>query len=67
MITAVGWEAWDSSQSTSNILFGEFGNTNAAGTRVSWAKALTSEEGISTILPTYSSWVDSTYLGVSAP
>ncbi|TVY18426.1 Pectinesterase [Lachnellula arida] len=67
MITSVGWEVWDSSQSTSNILFAEYDNTNADGTRVSWATTLDSAEGISTILPTYSDWVDSAYLGVSAP
>ncbi|TVY78360.1 Pectinesterase [Lachnellula suecica] len=67
MVTSVGWEAWTSSQSTSNILFAEYANSNAAGTRVSWAKTLSTAESISSILPTYSSWVDSTYLGVSAP
>ncbi|KUJ24351.1 pectin lyase-like protein [Mollisia scopiformis] len=67
IVISAGWEAWSSSQSTANILFAEYDNTNAAGTRVSWAKALTSAYAISTILPTYSSWVDSSYLGVSAP
>jgi pectinesterase len=59
--------AWSSSQDTSNVLFAEYGNSNAAGTRVSFAKTLSSAVGISTILSNYASWVDSTYLGVSAP
>jgi pectinesterase len=59
--------AWSSSQSTANIYFAEYANSNAAGTRVSWAKALSSAAVITTILPTYSSWVDSAYLGLSAP
>lgn len=67
IIISAGWEAWSSSQSTTNILFAEYANTNATGMRVSWAKTLTSAYGIATILPTYSSWVDSSYLGVSAP
>lgn len=58
--------AWSSSQSTANILLGEYANTNAAGTRVSWATVLTSAETIASILPAYLSWVDSSYLGVSA-
>jgi len=34
--------AWTSTQPTGNILFGEYDNTNAAGTRVSWSKQLSS-------------------------
>jgi len=67
IIIPVGWEAWSSTQVTTNILFAEYDNTNAAGTRVSFAKTLSSAVGISTILSDYASWVDSTYLGVSAP
>jgi len=67
IITGAGWEVWTSSQSTTNIYFAEYANTNASGTRVSWAKILTSAAVITDILPTYSSWVDSAYLGLSAP
>ncbi|TVY49821.1 Pectinesterase [Lachnellula occidentalis] len=66
MITSAGWEAWNDSQDTSNVLYGEYANSNAAGSRVSWAKALTSGEYISQILPTYQEWVDATYLGAGA-
>lgn len=59
--------AWRPTQSTANVLFAEYNNVNADGTRVSWAKKLTSAYSIGTILPTYSSWVDSSFLGVSAP
>jgi len=58
--------AWTSTQPTGNILFGEYDNTNAAGTRVSWSKQLSSAVEISMILSTYSSWVDGAYLGLSA-
>jgi len=58
--------AWNSAQDTSNVLFAEYANTNAAGTRVSFAKKLTSSVGISTILSDYSSWVDANFIGVSA-
>ncbi|KAH7371448.1 hypothetical protein BKA64DRAFT_326934 [Cadophora sp. MPI-SDFR-AT-0126] len=49
-----------------NVYFAEYANSNAAGSRVSWAKTLSSAYGIGTILPTYSSWVDSAFLGLSA-
>ncbi|KAM3068308.1 hypothetical protein ACMFMG_009448 [Clarireedia jacksonii] len=67
VITAAGWQAWNSTQDTSNVYFAEYANTNAAGTRVSFAKSLSSAVGISTILSNYASWVDSAYLGLSAP
>ncbi|PQE06125.1 carbohydrate esterase family 8 protein [Rutstroemia sp. NJR-2017a BBW] len=67
VITAAGWQPWNSAQDTSNVYFAEYANTNGAGTRVSFAKALSSAVGISTILSNYASWVDSAYLGLSAP
>ncbi|PQE15252.1 Pectinesterase protein [Rutstroemia sp. NJR-2017a WRK4] len=67
VITAAGWQAWNSAQDTSNVYFAEYANTNGAGTRVSFAKTLSSAVGISTILSNYASWVDSAYLGLSAP
>ncbi|KAH8593616.1 pectin lyase fold/virulence factor [Bisporella sp. PMI_857] len=65
-IVSAGWQAWNSAQDTSNVLFAEYNNANAAGTRVSFAKKLTSAVGISTILSNYASWVDSAYVGLGA-
>lgn len=59
--------AWTSTQSTTNILFGEYDDTDNSGTRVSWAKKLTSPVAITTILSSYASWVDSAYLGLGPP
>jgi len=64
IITSVGWQAWTTSQPTANILFAEYNNVNAAGTRVSWAKKLSSSVAISSILSNYTSWVDSAFLGL---
>jgi len=67
MIAAAGWEAWNSTQPTANILFAEYDNSNNAGTRVSWATSLSSALEIGDILSTYEGWVDSAYLGLTAP
>jgi len=54
-------------QVTSNVLFEEYNNKNGAGTRVSFAKKLTSAQSISSILgASYTNWVDSAYLGLGA-
>lgn len=66
-ITAAGWELFSSGQDVSEVFYAEYGNSNAAGTRVSWASTISAAIGITTILPTYASWVDSSFLGVTAP
>lgn len=58
--------AYTIGQSTRNLLLGEYSNTNADGPRVSWAQNLRSAVGISTILPGYNKWVDSSFVGVAA-
>jgi hypothetical protein len=58
--------AYTSSQNLENVLFGEHANSNGGGARVQWAKVITSATDISTILPNYKDWVDSTFIGVSA-
>lgn len=61
--------AYNDSQNTRHVLFGEYQNTNGgilAG-RVGFAKTLTSPTDISTVLPGYKTWVDSTYIGLNAP
>ncbi|KAF4635495.1 hypothetical protein G7Y89_g2608 [Cudoniella acicularis] len=67
MITPVGWQAYTISQSTRNVLLGEYSNTNAGGIRVLWAKTLSSPTDISSILPKYKGWVDSAFIGASFP
>ncbi|EKD21435.1 pectin methylesterase [Drepanopeziza brunnea f. sp. 'multigermtubi' MB_m1] len=67
IIVAAGWMPWNAAQVLTNVYFAEYANSNAAGTRVGWAKALSSAYSIGTILPTYSSWVDKVFLGVVAP
>lgn len=66
VITSAGWMPWNSAQVLTNVYFAEYANTNAAGSRVSWAKMLSSAYGIGSILPSYNSWVDSVFLGLSA-
>lgn len=61
------WEVYTSSQSTKNILFGEYSNTNADGPRVSWAQTLSSAVKITSLLPKYKDWVDAAFVGVSYP
>ncbi|KAF4627438.1 hypothetical protein G7Y89_g10719 [Cudoniella acicularis] len=66
VITTAGWQVYTAAQVTKNILFGEYGNINSGGVRVSWAKTLTSATDISSILPGYRDWVDSSFTGTSA-
>lgn len=66
VVRTEGWRIWSDGQSTSNIYYGEYGNTGdgASGTRVSWSKKLSSAVGISTVLgSSYSSqpWYDGAY------
>ncbi|CAG8952548.1 hypothetical protein HYFRA_00009653 [Hymenoscyphus fraxineus] len=65
--TEAGWQLYTSAQSTKNILFGEYSNTNADGPRVSWAKSMGSAEKITNVLPKYKEWVDAGFIGVSYP
>ncbi|KAH7354433.1 pectin lyase fold/virulence factor [Plectosphaerella cucumerina] len=62
VVNGVGWSAWGD-QPTANVYYGEYGNTGAgaSGTRVSWARKLSSAVSINTILPNYTSWVDMAY------
>ncbi|CAG8972381.1 hypothetical protein HYALB_00007134 [Hymenoscyphus albidus] len=65
--TEAGWQLYTSAQSTKNILFGEYSNTNADGPRVSWAKSMGNAEKITNVLPKYNEWVDAGFIGVSYP
>ena len=68
VINSVGWHIWSTSEpNTSDVLFGECGNTGAgaSGTRASFATKLSSPVGITTILGNgYASatYVDASYL-----
>lgn len=66
VINSAGWKIWSDGQSTSNIYYGEYGNSGsgASGTRVSWSKKLSSAVSMSTVLgSSYSSglWYDGSY------
>jgi pectinesterase len=53
VINSAGWSVWSSSDpNTSDVLFGEYGNTGtgASGTRASFATKLSSAVSIKTIL-----------------
>ncbi|KAK3333757.1 family 8 carbohydrate esterase [Cercophora scortea] len=53
VINAAGWRIWNTGdERTSNVLFGEFGNTGAgaAGTRASFASKLSAAVSIATVL-----------------
>ena len=53
VINSAGWRIWNSGDDrTSNVLFGEFGNTGpgSQGNRASFSKKLTSAVSISTVL-----------------
>ncbi|KAG9228929.1 pectin lyase fold/virulence factor [Amylocarpus encephaloides] len=67
VVAGAGWRLYTSSQATKNILFGEYANSNDDGARVSWAKSLSSATSISSILPDYKNWVDSSFIGASSP
>lgn len=62
VVKPVGWSAWGTNP-TGNVYYAEYGNTGtgASGTRVSWAKKLSSAVSIDSILPGWTSWVDTTY------
>lgn len=62
VVKPVGWSAWGTNP-TANVYYAEYGNTGtgASGTRVSWAKKLSSAVTIDSVLPGYISWVDMTY------
>ncbi|GKT72707.1 pectinesterase [Colletotrichum tofieldiae] len=62
VVKPVGWSAWGTNP-TANVYYAEYGNTGtgASGTRVSWAKKLSSAVSIDSILPGWTSWVDTTY------
>jgi len=67
IINSAGWEVWSTSEAnTEYVTFEEYDNTGtgASGTRASFSSKLSSALSISTILgSTYTSWVDTTYLG----
>ncbi|KAH8687766.1 carbohydrate esterase family 8 protein [Tricladium varicosporioides] len=67
IVNSAGWEQWSTTTAnTENVSFQEYGNTGtgASGTRASFSSKLSSAITISTILgSTYTSWVDTTYLG----
>lgn len=70
VIRTEGWTVWSSSQSTDNIYYGEYANTGdgASGTRVSWAKVLSSAVSRETVLGSgyaASLWYDASYPGSS--
>ncbi|GJC99390.1 Pectinesterase [Colletotrichum higginsianum IMI 349063] len=62
VVKPVGWSAWGTNP-TGNVYYAEYGNTGtgASGTRVSWAKKLSSAVSIDSILPGWTSWVDTAY------
>ncbi|KAI9834798.1 MAG: hypothetical protein M1819_002884 [Sarea resinae] len=65
VINSAGWTEWSSSVSTANVIFEEYGNSGsgASGTRVSFAKKISSAVSIETVLgSSYSSWVDESYI-----
>jgi pectinesterase len=68
VINAVGWQAWTSTQNTSNVLFAEYNNVNPAwsSSRVSFATKLSAPVAVSAILSS-TSWVDSGYLSLGPP
>ncbi|KAI9158086.1 Pectinesterase [Paramyrothecium foliicola] len=66
VIRTEGWRLWSTGQSSANIYYGEVGNSGdgASGTRVSWAKKLSSAVSISTVLGSNyasQSWYDRSY------
>jgi pectinesterase len=68
VISAVGWQAWSSTQDTSQVLFAEYNNVNPAwsSSRVSFATKLSEPVTISTVLSS-TSWIDSGYLFLGPP
>jgi pectinesterase len=62
VVNSAGWSAWGTNP-TGNVYYAEYANTGsgASGTRVSWAKKLSSAITIDSFLPGYTSWVDMTY------
>lgn len=62
VVNSAGWSAWGTNP-TGNVYYAEYANTGsgASGTRVSWAKKLSSPITIDSFLPGYTSWVDMTY------
>ncbi|KAL9109047.1 MAG: hypothetical protein Q9227_006287 [Pyrenula ochraceoflavens] len=66
VINGAGWHIWNTGdERTSNVLFGEYGNTGvgAGGTRASFSTKLGGPIAIGTILGSgYTSWVDVSYL-----
>ncbi|KFA71458.1 hypothetical protein S40288_08006 [Stachybotrys chartarum IBT 40288] len=66
VIRTEGWRIWSDGQSTANIYYGEYSNSGdgSTGTRVSWARRLSSAVSISTVLgSSYASqpWFDASY------
>ncbi|KAI1869171.1 uncharacterized protein JN550_005801 [Neoarthrinium moseri] len=66
VVRTEGWTVWDSSTDTSKVYYGEYANSGdgAAGTRVSWAKKLSSAVSMATVLgSSYASqgWYDGSY------
>lgn len=66
VIRTEGWSTWNGDTNTGNIYYGEYANSGdgASGTRVSWAKKLSSAVSKSTVLGssyTSAAWYDSSY------
>ncbi|KAH6648797.1 family 8 carbohydrate esterase [Truncatella angustata] len=66
VIRSEGWVVWNSDTDTSTVYYAEYNNSGdgATGTRVSWAKKLSSAVSMSTVLgSSYASqaWYDSSY------
>ncbi|KAK2752342.1 hypothetical protein FQN55_007382 [Onygenales sp. PD_40] len=66
VINSAGWIIWNSGdERTSNVLFGEYGNSGdgSGGSRANFATALSAAIGIEEILGgDYADWVDTSYL-----
>ena len=67
-ISPIGWQAWTSTQNSSNVLFAEYNNVNPAwsSARFSFAKLLSAPVAISAVL-TSTIWIDSGYITLGAP
>lgn len=66
VINGAGWHDWNGDTDVGNIYYGEYSNTGsgASGTRVSWAKALSSAVSRTTVLGSgheSGGWYDSSY------
>jgi pectinesterase len=66
VVNSAGWREWNAGDArTNHTYYGEYKNTGkgSEGTRVEWAKKISSPVSIETILGSgYKSWVDAKYL-----